>query len=202
MLRTHPHRIFRRSTRRHALILALALLAPWLMAAPSVGALIPTKPAIAAGGDHSLMLRYDGTVWASGNNGYGQLGDGTTTTRSTPVQVSGLTNITAIAAGWYHSLALRSDGTVWAWGWNGAGQLGDGTTTDRSTPVQVSSLTNITAIAAGAAHSLAIKSDGTVWAWGNNGAGQLGDGTTTYRTTPVQVSGRSEERRVGKECAD
>ncbi|MGC9030112.1 MAG: RCC1 domain-containing protein [Desulfomonilaceae bacterium] len=106
--------------------------------------------AIAAGGGiadgltfpgHSLALKSDGTVWAWGYNGYGQLGDGTTTNRLTPVQVSGLTNVVAIAAGGLHSLAKKSDGTVWAWGYNGYGQLGDGTTTNRLTPVQVSGIT-------------------------------------------------------------
>jgi alpha-tubulin suppressor-like RCC1 family protein len=73
-----------------------------------------------------LALRKDGTVWAWGGNDKGQLGDGTTTGRATPVQVSGLTGVTAMAAGYSHSLALRGDGTVWCWGDNEAGQLGDG----------------------------------------------------------------------------
>jgi hypothetical protein len=96
--------------------------------------------AIAAGGFHSLALKGDGTVWAWGYNRDGQLGDGTTTNRTTPVQVSGLSGVTAIAAGTHHSLALKGDGTVWAWGGNWYGQLGDGTTTNSTTPVQVSGL--------------------------------------------------------------
>ena len=83
--------------------------------------------AIAKGENHSLALKSDGTVWAWGHNIYGQLGDGTTTTRTTPVPVAGLSNVVAIASGDWHSLALKSDGTVWAWGWNPVGQLGDGT---------------------------------------------------------------------------
>ena len=98
---------------------------------------------------HSLALKSDGTVWAWGYNNYGQLGDGTTTDRHTPVSVSGLTGVTAIAGGYGHSLALKSDGTVWAWGYNSYGQLGDGTTTDRHTPVDVSGLSGVTAIAGG-----------------------------------------------------
>jgi 6-phosphogluconolactonase (cycloisomerase 2 family)/alpha-tubulin suppressor-like RCC1 family protein/fibronectin type 3 domain-containing protein len=149
--------------------------------------------AIAAGGaneSYTVALKNDGTVWAWGNNSYGQLGDGSTTTnRSTPVQASGLSGVTAIAAGAGHTLALKSDGTVWAWGRNSYGQLGDGSTTTRTTPVKVSGLSGVTAIVAGSSHSLALKSDGTVWGWGNNGYGQLGDGSTTSRTTPVQVSG-------------
>src|SRR5690554_4477585 len=77
-------------------------------------------------------------VWACGLNGNGQLGDGTNTDKNTPVQVSGVTDITAIAAGGDHSLFLKNDGTVWACGLNGNGQLGDGTNTDKNTPVQIS----------------------------------------------------------------
>jgi hypothetical protein len=138
---------------------------------------------------HSLALKDDGTVWAWGYNGYGQLGNGTNTDSNVPVQVSGLTGITAIAWGGSHSLALKNDGTVWAWGYNGYGQLGNGTNTDSNLPVQVSSLTGITVIAGGSRHSLALKNDGTVWAWGYNGYGQLGNGTNTDSNVPVQVSG-------------
>ncbi len=145
--------------------------------------------AVAAGYHHALALKSDGTVWAWGENGFGQLGDGTTTERMTPVQVVQLQGVIAIAAGSDHSLALTSDGSVWAWGANASGQLGDGATADRSAPVRVSGLSGVTAIAAGAAHSLALRSDGTVWAWGSNGFGQLGDGTTTDRHAPVRVAG-------------
>ena len=129
--------------------------------------------------------------WAWGANTNGELGDGTTTHRHTPVQVSGLSNVVAFAGGWSHSLAIKNDGTVWACGWNGYGLLGDGTTTERHTPVQVSGLSNAVAVAAGNNHSLAVMKDGTVQACGYNYYGQLGDGTTTDRHTPVQVSGLS-----------
>ncbi|MDQ0059920.1 RCC1 domain-containing protein [Paenibacillus harenae] len=145
--------------------------------------------AISAGAAHNLAINSDGTVWAWGENLFGQLGDGSTTDRHTPVQVQGLDSVTAIFAGTWHSLALKSDGTVWVWGGNDHGQLGDGTTTIHTVPVQLPSITDVVYVAAGYKYSMAVKSDGTVWAWGENRFGQLGDGSTTDRHTPVQVQG-------------
>jgi alpha-tubulin suppressor-like RCC1 family protein len=147
--------------------------------------------AVAAGKQHTLILKADGSVWASGENTYGALGDGTTTNRLSPVQVSGLgSGVVAVAAGNYHSIALKADGTVVSWGRNLNGSLGDGTTTQRNSPVTVSGLTNVVDVAAGGNVSLVLKSDGTVWGFGLNSSGQLGDGTTTtQRTTPVQAAG-------------
>jgi hypothetical protein len=123
--------------------------------------------AIAAGYYHTLALKKDGTVWAWGENAYGELGNGTNTDSNLPVQVSGLSGVTAIAGGEYHSLALKSDGTVWAWGDNSYAALGIKPYLPFSdVPVQVSGLTDVLAIAAGSNHSLALKKDGTVWAWG------------------------------------
>jgi YVTN family beta-propeller protein len=143
--------------------------------------------AVAAGYTHSLALRSDGTVWAWGANNLGQLGDGTTTARLTPVQVNGLTGVQAIAAGVYFSLALRSDGTVWAWG--DGGRLGNGTTSGMQLTPLANGVTGATAITASSSYAFALLSDGTVRAWGSNNYGQLGDGTTTTRYSPVAVSG-------------
>jgi alpha-tubulin suppressor-like RCC1 family protein len=166
--------------------------------------------AIAGGFEHSIALKSDETVWAWGDNSQGQLGDGTITgpqtcgsdapCSTTPVQVSGLTGVTAIAGGVWHTIVLKNDGTVWAWGRNDLGQLGDVTNPEpqrcfsgflcRTTPIQMSGLTGVTAIAGGAGHTITLKNDGTVWAWGYNySSGQLGDGTTTDRYIPVQVIG-------------
>ncbi len=147
------------------------------------------RPMVAAGKKHSLSLKTDGTVWSWGNNGNGQLGDGTVLARTAPVQVSGLSGVVSVVSGDLHSVALKGDGTVWAWGSNSSGQLGDGTVLARIAPVQVSGLNGVIALAGGSNHTVALKSDGTVWAWGLNGSGQLGDGTTLQRKTPVQVSG-------------
>ncbi|WP_019900689.1 Ig-like domain repeat protein [Salinispora arenicola] len=150
-----------------------------------------TVTAVAAGQGHSLAVTSAGTVLAWGANSSGQLGDGTTTPRSTPVAVDlpAGTTVTAVAAGDRHSLAVTSTGTVLAWGLNVTGQLYDGTTTSSSTPIVVDlpAGTTVTAVAAGNAHSLAVTSTGTMLAWGANSSGQLGDGTTTPRSTPVAV---------------
>ncbi|MEI6782588.1 MAG: immunoglobulin domain-containing protein [Verrucomicrobiota bacterium] len=125
---------------------------------------------------YSLLLKSDGTLWAVGDNLFGQLGDGTTSQRNSPVAVAGGTNVVAVAAGDTSSLFLKSDGTLWAMGDNNYGQLGDGTTSQRNSPVAVDGGTNVVAMAVGGAHSLFLKSDGTVWAMGKDGYGQLGDG--------------------------
>ena len=136
----------------------------------------------------------DGTARCWGNNWFGQLGDGTTTERHTPVAVSGLSNAVAIAAGNYHTCAVLGDGTARCWGRNDYGQLGDGTTTERHTPVAVSGLTNAVAVSAGGDHTCAVLSDGTARCWGDNSDGQLGDGTTADR---LHTGGRlrPEQRR-------
>jgi len=97
--------------------------------------------AIAAIGWHTCALK-SGKVYCWGENYYGQLGDGTTTDRTTPTLMAdgamGNSGVTAVAAGWDHTLGLKDTTCLFAWGWNDYGQLGDGTTTDRTTPVQVS----------------------------------------------------------------
>ena len=145
--------------------------------------------AVAAGGFHRLALKNDGTVWAWGSNGVGQLGDGTTIFGvPTAFQVPGLSGVVAIAAGESHSLALLGDGTVWAWGKNDVGQLGDGTNTMRPSPVQVQGLTGILKITCGNTHNLALDGNGLLWAWGSNTSEQLGKTLVKFSSLPVAVA--------------
>jgi len=138
---------------------------------------------VAAGGPHSLAVLSDGTLWAWGWNAFGQLGDGSSATRTAPIPV--LTDVRSVAAGWSRSFAIRNDGTLWGWGDNLSGRLGDGSLTSRFTPVRL--LTDVRSVAVGLEHVLAVRDDGTLWVWGGNGSGQLGDGSLADRSVPTQV---------------
>jgi len=127
------------------------------------------------------------SVSAWGWNAYGQLGDGTTISRTSPVSVPDLMGAVALAGGYGHSAAIMGDGTAWTWGRNDYGQLGDGGSSQRHSPVQVSGLVGGVQVACGYYHTVALKSNGTLWAWGRSNYGQLGNGSTLTRYTPFQV---------------
>jgi len=143
------------------------------------------------GSNHSLGLRANGTAWAWGDNFRGQLGDGTTTSRLSPVSVvGGFTDWVQLSGGYGHSLGLRANGTAWAWGVNNFGHLGDGTSVSKSSPVSViGGFTDWVQVFGGGSHSLGLRANGTAWAWGLNGSGRLGDGTTVAKSSPVSVVG-------------
>jgi alpha-tubulin suppressor-like RCC1 family protein len=141
-----------------------------------------------AGPYHSCVVEASfGNVYCSGHNGSGQLGNGTTTSTTLPVQVPGLSNMTAVATGWNHTCALRNDGMVYCWGNNTYGQLGDGTGTARLLPVQVPGFWGVKQLGAATSHTCALKTDGSMWCWGNNDYGQLGNGNMSNRATPTRV---------------
>ncbi|MFN8535579.1 MAG: Calx-beta domain-containing protein [Dehalococcoidia bacterium] len=160
---------------------------------------------LAGGGSHSLGLTSEGLVYAWGANNFGQLGDGTTTSRSEPRPVPLPTSVVQVAAGQEFSLALDANGIVWAWGRNQSGQLGVGDRTNRTTPV--ASATNtyglISSIAAGERHALAVlRADGRVLGWGWGGYGQLGNGRREDMVAPIHVQTlgdpASNSRLVGR----
>ena len=128
---------------------------------------------ISAGSSHTLLIDSNGGLWAFGYNGNGELGDGTTTQRTSPVQIKQGTKFTQISAGGYYSMAIDSEENLWAWGGNGNGQLGDGTTTQRTSPVQIKQGTKYTQVSAGSGHSMAIDSEGKLYGTGD--AYYLGD---------------------------
>jgi alpha-tubulin suppressor-like RCC1 family protein len=138
-------------------------------------------------------------VYAWGRNDFGQLGDGTFESRSTPVKLVGLPGeVRQISAGNTFSVALLADGTVWAWGNNDRGQVASGKFSRSNKPVKVFGLNSITMVAAGREHGLAVHSDGTVYGWGDNTYGQLGTGTTNQAPTitPVRMAGVSNAAQV------
>ncbi|MCX7570447.1 hypothetical protein OS242_10785 [Tumebacillus sp. DT12] len=154
---------------------------------------------IAAGSDHALALKADGTVWAWGQNDVEQVGlPVDTLTTAIPTRVEGVTGVKSISAGDRYSLALKTDGTVWGWGMNSGGQLGVGTQTDSSrTPVQVHNLTNVAAVDAGDRHALAVLADGTVWGWGDTWTGAVKEydpeqGPFILEPEPISLQGVTE----------
>jgi alpha-tubulin suppressor-like RCC1 family protein len=112
-------------------------------------------------------IKTDGTLWLWGDNQWGQLGDNTTTNRSSPVQtVAAGTNWKQVSMGRFNTGAIKTDGTLWLWGRNNNGQLGDNSTTQQNSPVQtIAGGTNWKQVSGGIA---AIKTDGTLWLWGDN----------------------------------
>jgi alpha-tubulin suppressor-like RCC1 family protein len=142
--------------------------------------------AVAVGrGDHTLLLKSDGSLWGWGYNAYGEVGRGLKGPVFAPTNVVS-TGVTAIAAGLVHSLFVKSDGSLWVMGDNTYGQLGDGTFTERDTPKRIVA-SGVVAAAAGDGHSLFLKSNGSLWAMGRNTEGQLGDGTYNSTNLPKQI---------------
>lgn len=143
--------------------------------------------AVAAGSGFSLVVK-NGSLYAAGDNAYGQLGDGGTIATGIPKRITTLSNVKSVAAGSSFSLAVVQSGQLYAWGNNAYGSVGDNSTTQRNTPTRITGLTHVSAIAAGQHHSLAVQNGG-VYAWGQNIFGQLGDGGVSQgqSNAPVRI---------------
>lgn len=147
-----------------------------------------------AGVEHALAIKSDHTLWAWGDNRWGELGIGSITTpgfnvptQDTPIQVGNSSDWVEVSCGGYFTLARKSDGSIWGWGFNTVGQLGLGEIGTRIVPVRIGQDFDWISIAAGNSHGTAMKADGTIWTWGSNEYGQLGDGTNTNRLSPVKA---------------
>ncbi|MEA1053475.1 hypothetical protein U5801_27265, partial [Lamprobacter modestohalophilus] len=153
--------------------------------------------ALTAGAWHTCAVLADASAQCWGNNGDGQLGDGTTTSRAEPRAVFGLTSgVAMISGGTYHTCAVDNNGAAWCWGSNNSNQLGDNNPADghRPRPAPVFGLgSGVQAIAAGGQHSCAVMTSGAVECWGFNGDGQLGDDSTTARSTATSVTNFNSE---------
>jgi alpha-tubulin suppressor-like RCC1 family protein len=152
---------------------------------------------ISVGANHTAYIRSDGALFTLGLNSNGQLGDGTTFNRSSPVQI-GTSSWTQVSAGFEHTSAIRSDGKLFTWGSNSFGQLGRGDIISISSPVQVG-FTNWTQVSSGRFHTLALmeyqtapsRFENRLFVWGRNNYGQLGLGDTSSRSSPNVVGSLS-----------
>jgi len=136
----------------------------------------------------ACATRTDRTLWCWGDNTFGELGTGNTTSELSPVQAGTATSWGSVSAGnGANTCATRSDGTLWCWGANGGGELGTGSTTPVPSPIQVGTATSWAGVARGLQFGCAARTDHTLWCWGSNFYGQLGQGDTTDRLTPTEV---------------
>ncbi len=163
---------------------------------------------ISDGTSHMCAVLTDGTVQCVGNDGSGELGDGSTNRQGAAVAVGGLSNVTDVQAGFFSFTCALNDTGVWCWGDNQAGQLGDGNGSHHMcmdstssydcslSPVQATTLTGATQLAAGNENACAVMSDHTVMCWGDNALGQLGQGNTDAASAPVAVPGITNATKV------
>jgi len=160
-----------------------------LMLTFSVGMTAQCFRKVVAGEDHYIAISQDGTLWAWGENSLGQLGDGTSTDKITPVQISTDNTWMSVSVSDRHSMAIKANGTLWAWGNDNYQALGNGANNDSYFPIQIGTDTNWREVSAGERGTVAIKTDGTLWVWGTNTSGYLGNGAGIgfVSNVPIQL---------------
>lgn len=179
----------------------LRLLFAALILATLASTAVAVTPKVSVSGSHTLLLKSDGSVWAWGANGSGQLGTGDKTSTLAPVPVAGLNGVVdVVARGSSFSMALKADGTVWVWGNVSGGLTGAATSGGvfYSLPTQVNGLHGIVSITAtfDSFTALAVDSSGKVWAWGAGGYGELGNGLSTSQGTPTAIAGLTDVLQI------
>ncbi len=176
------------------------------------------QPIIFTGGYHAFSITSSNQIFAWGRNDYGELGDGTTNSQISPVEITSQFDlnegetIIQIIAGAFHSFAITSDNRIFAWGLNTSGQLGNNTVINSSVPLDITSQFNLSIdetiifIVSNWSHNLALSSDGRVFAWGSNIWGNIGNDTTINQTTPLDITSRfgliGEETVIDVEVSD
>jgi alpha-tubulin suppressor-like RCC1 family protein len=155
----------------------------------SVTGVPTTISSFSLGFEYTCAITTDNNPYCWGYNGYGQLGDGTTINRLSPVAVQGLPASSAnfLIARYTHSCSIMNNGDLYCWGNNEYGQLGDGTTVNKLSATYINGVSNAIDVTTGYFHTCALTSDGTLYCWGLNNFGQFGDGTTNPSLTPVEI---------------
>ena len=157
---------------------------------------VASASASSVGFEYALAVKTDGTLWAWGNNMYGQLGDGTTTGRNSPVKV--MDGVASVATGYqYFTMAVKTDATLWAWGANLYGVLSDAAGAEPHSPVKI--LSGVSSVALGESHAMIIKTDGSLWALGCELNGRLGNGVNKNDapSAPVKIMDRAAAAACG-----
>ncbi|MCL9809912.1 T9SS type A sorting domain-containing protein [Flavobacterium luminosum] len=153
---------------------------------------------ISAGDEFSLAIKKNGTLWAWGDNAFGQLGDNSTSDKNTPIQIGIATDWSFVSAGTEHSLGINKNGELWAWGKNSSARFGINTPSYSHVPIRIGSDTDWSVVLASREHGVGLKTNGTFWTWGSNATGQLGDGTTSPKTSPINIVAFNEATAIAK----
>jgi hypothetical protein len=149
----------------------------------------PPFTAVTVGLNHACGLTAEGSAYCWGENGVGQLGNGSLTRTDTPILVAGGLLFTSLSGGVAYTCGVAAGGAAYCWGANASGQLGDGSVTNRGTPTPVAGGLSLTSVSAGRYHTCGVTASGAAYCWGWNGSANLGDGSTTDSPTPVAVVG-------------